>query len=97
LYATPFTVDYQVMDKTVLNINLKQHDSEHSEKSGELINYFTDLTQIDSATVERVALTKFDEAHCHKWALLLRERKTKLDRASEAAASGDFETGKKAG
>ena len=45
--------------------------------------------------MERVALTKFDEAHCHKWALLLKERKTKLDIASEAVASGDFETAKR--
>ena len=39
-------------------------------------------------------MTKFDEAHCHKWALLLKERKSKLDKASESAASGDFETAK---
>ena len=44
--------------------------------------------------MERVALTKFDDAHCHKWALLLKERKSKLDKASESAASGDFETAK---
>jgi radical SAM protein with 4Fe4S-binding SPASM domain len=40
-------------------------------------------------------LIKFDEAHCHKWALLLKERKIKLDSASESVASGDFETAKK--
>jgi len=45
--------------------------------------------------VERVALTKFDETHCHKWALLLKERKRKTDNASEAVASGDFETAKR--
>ena len=39
-------------------------------------------------------MTKFDEAHCHKWALLLKERKRKIDKASEAIASGDFETTK---
>jgi radical SAM protein with 4Fe4S-binding SPASM domain len=43
----------------------------------------------------RVALTKFNEEHCHKWALLLRERKRKIDRASEAALSGNFETAKR--
>jgi hypothetical protein len=45
--------------------------------------------------VERVALTRFDEAQCHKWALLLKERKSRLDSASEAVASGDFETAKR--
>ena len=44
---------------------------------------------------ERDALTKFDEAHCHKWALLLKDRKRKLDKASEAISSGDFETAKR--
>jgi len=39
-------------------------------------------------------VTKFDEVHCHKWALLLKERKKKKDEASEALASGDFETAK---
>jgi radical SAM protein with 4Fe4S-binding SPASM domain len=44
--------------------------------------------------VERKTLTKYDEAHCHKWALLLKERKQKIDKATEAASSGDFETAK---
>jgi radical SAM protein with 4Fe4S-binding SPASM domain len=65
------------------------------KKSGELINHFTDLTQRNPEIVERVALTKFDEAQCHKWALLLKERKNKLNNASEAITSGDFETAKK--
>ena len=39
-------------------------------------------------------MTKFDEAHCHKWALLLKERKRKIDKATEAIASGDFEKAK---
>lgn len=39
--------------------------------------------------------TKFDEKHCHKWAILLKERKKKIDRASVAIASGDFDTAKK--
>jgi radical SAM protein with 4Fe4S-binding SPASM domain len=43
----------------------------------------------------RVALTKFDEEHCHKWALLLKERKRKIDKASEAIVSGDFKTARK--
>ncbi len=45
--------------------------------------------------MERVALTKFDKRHCHKWALLLRNRKIKLDKALETLTSGDFETAKK--
>ena len=44
--------------------------------------------------MDRVALTKFDESHCHKWALLLKERKRRIDNASEAVASGDFERAK---
>ena len=40
-------------------------------------------------------MTRFDEAQCHKWALLLKERKSRLDSASEAVASGDFETAKR--
>ena len=39
-------------------------------------------------------MTKFDEKHCHKWALLLNDRKRKLDKAIEAIATGDFETAK---
>jgi radical SAM protein with 4Fe4S-binding SPASM domain len=39
-----------------------------------------------------MALMKFDEAHCHKWALLLKERKKKIDNALEDIASEDFET-----
>jgi len=35
-------------------------------------------------TEGRVALTRFDEGHCHKWALLLKERKRKIEKASEA-------------
>ncbi len=45
--------------------------------------------------MERVALTKFDEAHCHKWSLLLKERKRKIDNTIEAVASGEFETSKR--
>ncbi|MFW6117561.1 MAG: radical SAM protein, partial [Thermoproteota archaeon] len=33
--------------------------------------------------------------HCHKWAVLLKERKQKIDQASEALDSEDFETAKK--
>ena len=39
-------------------------------------------------------MTKFDKAHCHKWALLLQERKKKIDEASKAVSVGDFETAK---
>lgn len=45
--------------------------------------------------MERVSVTKFDESHCHKWAYLLKERKNKLDDASEAVFLEDFETAKK--
>ena len=39
--------------------------------------------------------TKFDEKHCHKWAILLKERKEKIDEASAAIASIDFDTAEK--
>jgi len=35
-------------------------------------------------------LTKFDEKHCHKWALLLRERHEKLKQALAAITQEDF-------
>ncbi len=35
-------------------------------------------------------VTKFDERHCHKWALLLSERREKLNRALIAIANEDF-------
>lgn len=41
---------------------------------------------------EALTFTKFDEKHCHKWALLLKERKKKIDSALTAIASGDFAT-----
>jgi radical SAM protein with 4Fe4S-binding SPASM domain len=41
------------------------------------------------------ASTNFDEGHCHKWAQLLKERKRKIDKASEATVSGDFEATKR--
>ncbi|MBN1244314.1 4Fe-4S cluster-binding domain-containing protein, partial [Candidatus Bathyarchaeota archaeon] len=37
------------------------------------------------------AVTKFDERHCHKWALLLRERRGKLDQALTAIDTEDFD------
>lgn len=45
--------------------------------------------------MERATLTRFDKNHCHKWALLIKERKKKIDDASEAIESGDFEATKK--
>ena len=45
--------------------------------------------------MEKLALMKFDEVHCHKWALLLNERKKKIDKAVEDIASEDFETAKR--
>ncbi len=36
------------------------------------------------------AVTKFDERHCHKWALLLRERRDKLNKALALVAAEDF-------
>jgi hypothetical protein len=41
------------------------------------------------------AVTKFDEKHCHKWALLLRERREKLNRALTAIANEDFDGAKR--
>jgi len=42
-----------------------------------------------------VALTNFDEYHCHKWALLLNERHAKIDIASTAAKARDFQSAKR--
>jgi radical SAM protein with 4Fe4S-binding SPASM domain len=41
------------------------------------------------------ALTKFDEKHCHKWALLLRERQEKMNEALTAIAHEDFDGAKR--
>jgi MoaA/NifB/PqqE/SkfB family radical SAM enzyme len=40
-------------------------------------------------------LTKFDERHCHKWALLLRERREKLNQALTAIANEDSDRAKR--
>ncbi|MDR2203697.1 MAG: radical SAM protein [Nitrososphaerota archaeon] len=40
-------------------------------------------------------MTNYDERHCHKWALLLTERKRKLQQAQLAIVSGDFDTAKR--
>ena len=40
-------------------------------------------------------LTKFDEQQCHKWALLLRTRHEKTDKALTAMNAGDFKTAKR--
>ncbi len=39
-------------------------------------------------------LTKFDERHCHKWALLLHERYTRINKASAAIEEGKFDVAK---
>jgi len=39
-------------------------------------------------------MTNYDERHCHKWALLLTERKSKLKRALAAIDSGDYNAAK---
>ncbi len=41
-----------------------------------------------------LALVKFDETHCHKWALLLCERRRKLDSFLDALSKKDFESAK---
>ena len=41
------------------------------------------------------ALTNFDVRHCHKWAQLLIERKSKLDQALSAIERQDFDSAKK--
>jgi radical SAM protein with 4Fe4S-binding SPASM domain len=38
-----------------------------------------------------IALTNFDEKQCHKWALLLRERRAKTDNTLTAVKMGDFD------
>ena len=40
-------------------------------------------------------LTKFDEKHCHKWALLLRERREKLNQAITTIPNEDFDRAKR--
>ena len=42
-----------------------------------------------------VAVIKFDEGHCHKWALLLRERREKLNRILAAIDREDFDVAKR--
>jgi radical SAM protein with 4Fe4S-binding SPASM domain len=42
-----------------------------------------------------VAVTKFDEGHCHKWALLLRERREKLNKILVVVNRGDFGVAKR--
>jgi radical SAM protein with 4Fe4S-binding SPASM domain len=42
-----------------------------------------------------VAVTKFDENHCHKWALLLRERREKLNQALTTITNEDFDEAKR--
>ncbi len=42
-----------------------------------------------------VAVTKFDEGQCHKWALLLRERREKLNRIPSAIDKEDFSAAKR--
>jgi radical SAM protein with 4Fe4S-binding SPASM domain len=41
------------------------------------------------------AVTKFDERHCHKWALLLRERRIKLNQILTAVAAENFGVAKR--
>ncbi len=41
------------------------------------------------------SVTKFDDFNCHKWALLLRQRKEKLNKTNALIAAGEFETAKK--
>lgn len=40
-------------------------------------------------------LTRFNQTHCHKWALLLHERYTKLNKASVAIEQGEFDLAKR--
>lgn len=37
-------------------------------------------------------MTRFDERHSHKWSIVLKERKDKIDKALAAVDAGDFET-----
>jgi hypothetical protein len=36
-------------------------------------------------------LTTFNEKHCHKWALLLKEKRNKLNQIKKAVCENDFE------
>jgi len=40
-------------------------------------------------------VTNYDERHCHKWALLLAERKRKLNQALAAISAGDYNVAKR--
>jgi radical SAM protein with 4Fe4S-binding SPASM domain len=40
-------------------------------------------------------MTKYDEAHCHKWALLLKKRKQKAENAFKAIDSGEYDVAKR--
>ena len=42
-----------------------------------------------------IAVTKYDNRHCHKWALLLHQRKNKLDLALKAIETCDFDSAKR--
>ena len=37
-------------------------------------------------------LTRYNETHCHKWAVLLEKRRRKMEQALTAIHSGNFET-----
>ncbi|MDR0318521.1 MAG: radical SAM protein, partial [Nitrososphaerota archaeon] len=39
-------------------------------------------------------MTNYDERHCHKWVLLLTERKRKLNHVQTAISTGDYDTAK---
>jgi radical SAM protein with 4Fe4S-binding SPASM domain len=41
-----------------------------------------------------IKITNYDERHCHKWALLLAERKSKLNNALTAIDAADYDTAK---
>jgi hypothetical protein len=40
-------------------------------------------------------VTTYDERHCHKWALLLKQRGEKLNRLSDSIAQEDYEGAKR--
>ncbi len=42
-----------------------------------------------------IEITNFDVRHCHKWAQLLCERKSKLDQAVDAVEKNDFDSAKR--
>ena len=58
------------------------------------VTFYTSLPRLKSLKV-RIAITKYDFRHCHKWAQLLLERKRNLDTALKMMTTEDFDSAKR--